>query len=359
MKKSLLMVAAAAALVFPVQAEVTYQLLYRGKNSAGEDPKFSEKKGVAFTPDGKGGYTVTVPEINTTTGGFKIVSDDEDVKNKVKEELNLASPGIWHTQFGAAPKSSGVVGLSEEDEPLLLTDFYTEVKTTGHAPGEIQFAGGVRKATDVTVYFWPAEKLIKVTGTPVEWANFGITDASIGWVAPTAANGHLFTHEGNGIYSGTYDFGEEDGEKKFKIRPSNNTKPTYGFAKDGSNQTFGPGEITRSGDNLKQTLTGFHIDTEKRRAPGDASVAASINVTLPTTVKANLKGKYNVRFDSNSGELSLESASDLETSVEEISGIESFSQAEYYNMQGVRIDKPERGIYIVLQGGKSKKVIVR
>lgn len=363
------MTAAVAALSFGAYADVTYQLVYRGKNDANADPAFNVNKGVNFTADGKGGYYVTVPEINTTTGGFKIIHNDQTVLDQMTEEIKLAKQtivdgtGNWYTQWGALPDADGAVVVNDEEgSPLKIVDFFTQVKETGHTPGEIQFAGGVRKVTNATVYFWPADKAIKVTGTIDETtrAQFGICNAANEWKAPTGE--YLFKHEGKGIYTGSYDFGTGSGVKTFKIRPVNNVKPIYGFAKDNSNQAFGPAAVepamTRSGDVLTQKLTAYHIDSEKRRDAGDASKSASTSVTLPTTIKANVTGKYDLRFDANTGELTMTPTADNPTAVAEIAADEN-APVEYFNMQGVKVENPENGIYVRKQGSKVSKVVVK
>ncbi len=38
--------------------------------------------------------------------------------------------------------------------------------------------------------------------------------------------------------------------------------------------------------------------------------------------------------------------------------VEEAGEAVYYNLQGVRVANPESGLYIVVKGGKSSKVIL-
>lgn len=38
---------------------------------------------------------------------------------------------------------------------------------------------------------------------------------------------------------------------------------------------------------------------------------------------------------------------------------EDEGEAEYFTLQGVRVDEPEEGIYIVRKGGKSSKELIR
>jgi hypothetical protein len=47
-----------------------------------------------------------------------------------------------------------------------------------------------------------------------------------------------------------------------------------------------------------------------------------------------------------------------ESTIESV-GIDVSADAEYYNLQGVRIDNPSKGLYIRKQGNKVEKVFVK
>lgn len=348
MKKALLSLSMVMALGFGVQADVTYELVFVGKTSTGIDANNNPGKGEIMTKNADGSYSCTVPEINVSVSGFKITSDDADVMAAAKA-IGVASPGAWHTQMGAKPFSDGALNLDEDASPLELIDFVTEVTNTGHTPGEIQFAGGVTKAENVTFTFWPAQKLLKAVGTPTEWAegenSYGICNSTNGWAKPTPAL--LFTHEGNGIYTlEEYDF-DVEGAASFKIR-KNNTKPIYGFAAE--QDAFTP-------TLLSQRLVAYHVDSEKRREPGDASKAASVQVTIAKTVKADgLTGVYSIKFDANSQVLTL-TPKDTKTGVENLQAEDG--EIEYYNLQGVKVANPKNGIFICKKGDKVIKTSIK
>lgn len=372
MKKNLLLAAAATlALAFTAQAEVTYEVIFVGKTSTGASATLNPGKGEKMTKNADGeSYSCTIQYIQTSpTGanggtGFKIVSDDADEMAEAKK-LGVASPGQWHTQVGADPNGCGVVFLDEDATPTKVTTFVEELAKTGHTPGEIQLGGGVGKAENVTFTYWPATKMLKVTGTPTQWREFGITDGASNWSSPVAAK--RFTHEGNGIYTlASYDFGTEEGQKTFKIRPvtpttptgaTASTKPIYGFTTDGI--AFGSEPQTK-GEKAVYTrvLNAYHVDSEKRREVGDGSKAASVQVNVCHSAKANLTGEYSVRFDANTNELTLTSLNDIESGVAELAA-EAEGEVEFFNMQGMRVANPENGIFIRRQGNKVSKVIVK
>ncbi len=370
MKKNLLFLAAAmAAASLSAQTEVTYEVVFVGTTSNGTAAQLNPGKGEKMASNGNGSYSCTVKKVITSSTkatnsgtGFKIVSDDAAVM-ETAGKLGVKTPGEWHTQFGASPNGSGVVSLEEDASPIVLTSFVEELSATGHTPGEIQFAGGVGVAENVTFTFWPATKTLKVTGTPVEWRDFGITDASIEWGNPVGEK--RFKHEGNGIYTlDSYDFGTADGTKTFKIRPAvtpteaaPSTKPIYGFAKD--EVAIGLEPTTKAVDGVyTRTLSAYHIDSAKRREVGDGSKAASIPETLCHSAKAALKGKYAVKFDANTGALTLTQDPGESTAVDEIA-VDANAPAEYFNMQGMRVENPENGIFIRRQGNKVSKVAVK
>lgn len=73
---------------------------------------------------------------------------------------------------------------------------------------------------------------------------------------------------------------------------------------------------------------------------GDCSIAQDFtgNITFNLTT-------YEFRLESSTGIEGIETAED--------------APAVYYNMQGVRVDNPENGMYIVRRGGKTFKTVIR
>ena len=49
----------------------------------------------------------------------------------------------------------------------------------------------------------------------------------------------------------------------------------------------------------------------------------------------------------------------LVTDIDEINVDNNGNAVEYYSIQGVKVDNPEKGIFIKKQGGKTTKVIVK
>lgn len=73
------------------------------------------------------------------------------------------------------------------------------------------------------------------------------------------------------------------------------------------------------------------------------------------------KGVYNVKFNINtagSAMISFMAPEDDPGRVEDIEGAVS-SRPQYFNLQGVRVENPSKGIFIKVQDGKSSKVVIR
>ena len=69
--------------------------------------------------------------------------------------------------------------------------------------------------------------------------------------------------------------------------------------------------------------------------------------TTATPVKwATLAAKFNLPADMKT------------TGIENIGISDSDAPVEYFNLQGMRVDKPSRGIYIRRQGSSTSKVIL-
>ena len=102
----------------------------------------------------------------------------------------------------------------------------------------------------------------------------------------------------------------------------------------GADYTF---EKTLSGNEYAETAVGFFTDNEK-------SFSAQ-------------PGKYLICLDAANKKLYLFNA-DNTTGVEDVV-IDLNAPAEYYNLNGVKVENPATGIYIVRQGGKTFKAVIR
>ena len=92
-----------------------------------------------------------------------------------------------------------------------------------------------------------------------------------------------------------------------------------------------------SGNEYAETAVGFFTDNEK-------SFSAQ-------------PGKYLICLDAANKKLYLFNAANT-TGVEDVV-IALNAPAEYYNLNGVKVENPATGIYIVRQGGKTFKAVIR
>ena len=80
-----------------------------------------------------------------------------------------------------------------------------------------------------------------------------------------------------------------------------------------------------------------------------------VKVSKNTTVAANT-----AYLEGSSWYSSMKLSVDNENP--EVSGVEGFeaenAEVEYYNLQGVKVENPEKGIFIKKQGNKTTKVIL-
>lgn len=342
MKRKLLFLSAAiAAITFGASADVTYELL----------PNKNPGKGVAMKyNEATGAFECEVGELSS--GTIKITTCDTDpIIEKYKTDCKLSSAGIWHTQIGT-PYTGGVMDITEDGEPMTVTNMYTQMLSSGHTPEYIAFAGGVATVKNAKVSFWPDDMKLKITGTPDTYRDFAIAAMPESLTESNknqAKTLSMLTHEGEGIYTGTHDFGQEDGEKEFIVAStSNNNRPVYGIAKE-----------TRadSSDETKLNLVAYPTIIADQRPVGNGAAKAS-KVSLVTPIKTTLKGQHKVTFNANTGELTLAADPGVQSAVVEISAADN-AEVEYYNMQGVRVANPENGIYVRRQGNKVSKVIVK
>ena len=64
-------------------------------------------------------------------------------------------------------------------------------------------------------------------------------------------------------------------------------------------------------------------------------------------------------YDMNVNLVDMTLKFDGTTGVESISIEDSTAPVEYFNLQGVRVENPENGLYIVRQGNKVSKQLIR
>ena len=132
-----------------------------------------------------------------------------------------------------------------------------------------------------------------------------------------------------------------------------------------------------STDNITITPSDYNPSTVKYRKnllkhTVEGSVVAQdgfylLDSNSETNVLKFYKAEAGVTIPQNSAYLDLSSTSIRVFSIglgddSEVSGIEDVNaedaEVEYYNLQGVKVENPEKGIYIMKQGGKTSKVVL-
>lgn len=392
MKRKLLFLGTAMTLALASQAEVSYHLLYIGEAADGTATQMNltgtaakknlSYKGEDMTANGDGSYSCHPKKIVTLTEkadgtlgntGFKLIAKfnaegqptDEATKAKL-EELKLSATEAWFYQIGAKSDCHSLLDVREDGPKGNTISFADGVKENGLTPGEFQFAGGVCELTECTVTFWPAENKIKVTGTPTKWRTFGIghkTDELKNgvnkWEIPDET--YHFTHPDNaGVYVlESYDFGQEEGVKEFKIR-GRSGRPYYGFTagQEPISEPAAPA-AAEAGNPITVQLAGFHdMRSDHRTIGADGKVTKDANQTeICLPIKANLKGTYTLSLNTHTSVLTL-----TKTVPSQSKGVEIEAEnapVEYFNLQGVKVANPENGIFIRRCGSKVSKVILK
>lgn len=133
------------------------------------------------------------------------------------------------------------------------------------------------------------------------------------------------------LYAGTtVEFASTDATKEIKKITFEQNKSSYDF---GSSNTYAPNTFVATGDQNPKELV-WNGGTDDKPAK---------NFTMGIGAKTFFS-KVNVEFVTPSG-------------VSEIVE-DSNAEAVYYNLQGVRVNNPEKGLYIRVKGNKSEKVML-
>lgn len=237
-------------------------------------------------------------EIAHLTSGFKI----DDIENN-----------NWDVQYGAN---------SSNDMVEVGKTFNLRAKDGEEDPANIEFANYVTAIENAKVVFDPEAKTIIVTGTAVSDLKLFISGSMTDWVTP-GSDGSIAMAESNGVYTAKINFKAND---EFKIF-GNNWSPEFGLASEES--------PVLSPENMSVTLAKSNKN-----------------------IKVALDGEYVVSFELNSLKLQLK-ASSTSGICQPIAKAEPSELPVFYNLQGVKVDSPTTGIYIVKRGTVISKEIIR
>lgn len=211
----------------------------------------------------------------------------------------------WDTQYGTST-------LLELGVPLKLNG-----KNGVTDPSNIGFAGLLNEIKNAHVVWNATTVTLTVTGEAV----YDYPTLLVAGAFPASKwdinNSPLMTREGD-VYTATVEF-------------------TGTAAEPNAFKLVGPGWSPEYCGNV--TIDAEHLTVSLTRGGADSKFA--------------LTGTYTLTFNISTLELKAIEAAGLE-SIEVAGGA-----TEYYNILGVRVDKPVKGMYIKVQNGKATKVLVK
>lgn len=212
----------------------------------------------------------------------------------------------WAIQYGTAT-------------PIELDQEYTlDGKDGGPDPSNIHFAGNILSVKDAVVYWNPSTFQLKITGEAVMgYPTLYVTGSFCSWNTPGEGASVLCT-EKDGVYTAEVDLGDS-GNVEFKLAGQGWSNEVAG-PEDGVIVGYEPVTVSKGGKNLVTELTG-----------------------VQTLV-----------YDSNEMEMWFVD----DAGVDSI-GVDLNAPAVYYNLNGVRVNNPEKGVYLVKQGKKTAKVVIK
>lgn len=209
------------------------------------------------------------------------------------------------------------IGWDEAYSTTTEVEIGKAVSLSNNVSDNIIFSGLIQSVKNAKVSWNPSTHEMVVMANEsdvvVAYPTLYITGNFCGWAAPTT-EGSVLMVQNNGVYTGTVDLGTT-GPVEFKLVGEGWSNQIGGGVYVGTT----PVSVMKSEENLKTNLLGVHTLTFNYN-----------NMTMC--------------FDAESG----------------IDSIENDNEAvEYYNLQGVKVNNPQRGIYIVKTGNKTSKVTIR
>lgn len=206
----------------------------------------------------------------------------------------------WAIQYGTAT-------------PIELGETYVlDGKDGGPDPANITFAGNILAVNNAVVTWNPSTFEMSITGdAETGFPTLYATGSFNGWTTP-GDDESVICEENDGVYTVTIDLGDS-GSVEFKLAGEGWSNEIAGGVEVG----YDPVEVTKGGGNLTTTLTG----------------------------------EQTLVFDYNDMVMYFESEGNGVEGIEDDINV----PAVYYNLQGVKVNNPSKGIYIV----NGKKVLVK
>lgn len=233
----------------------------------------------------------------------------------------------WDTQYGTAT-------------PIELGKSYVlDPKVDGKDPANTFFAGDIIAVNNAVVKWNPSTATLTITGDAEEQVNDGSVIYLIGDPNGWNINDGSMTLNAvsEDVYVGTFNLAANPGDIYFRFYTA-----LGNWASDGSLPSVGP--LPNDNTNVPVEFTdGVFKGTCE---PGKGSWKLSAWEGGDITMNVNLN-EWTVTFSVGSEDAGVESLIDVN------------APAVYYNLQGVKVNNPQNGIFVVKQGNKTHKVVVR
>lgn len=286
------------------------------------------KKFYAFAAAVVAALTMNAQTVVTLAGGFNKWSATDNPMTETE-----AGSGVYELKLDKLTKEFKVVVTETVDEAPVQTWYGVEggaiklgdpsVLVTGEAGANITFANGWDAISDAVVKFELSTLTLTVTGkeATVE-ISYGIHGS---FIDPNWATTDL-EKAGDNLWVKTFIF-EAEAVGEFGIKQMDDDGNQLGW--------------------FAATAEGIVIEDEIE----DIEIVANgknFNVALPA-------GTWTFTFDAEAMTLSVTAG---EAGIDSVIAEENAAPV-YYNLQGVKVANPENGIYVVRQGNKVSKVLVK
>ncbi|MDE6190734.1 MAG: hypothetical protein K2G47_03825 [Muribaculum sp.] len=286
------------------------------------------KKFYAFAAAVVAALTMNAQTVVTLAGGYNGWSATDNPMTETE-----AGSGVYELKLDKLTKEFKVVVTETVDDVPVPTWYGVEggaielgtpsVLVTGEAGANITFANGWDAISDAVVKFELSTLTLTVTGNEatVE-VSYGIHGS---FIDPNWATTDL-EKAGDNLWVKTFTF-EAEAVGEFGIKQMDDAGNQLGW--------------------FAATAEGIVIEDEIE----DIEIVANgknLNVALPA-------GTWTFTFDAEALTLSVTAG---EAGIDSVIAEENAAPV-YYNLQGVKVANPENGIYVVRQGNKVSKVLVK
>lgn len=295
-------------------------------------------------------FIVTVKALKDADGWETTTATTEDALNEAYNQV-----------FATMQKGDGLYNQYISLETDYVDGFFTSITNVNVTKGEGDNAGSFSVSADL-----PCSGVYEVTVSPIDGSEYTFDEEKVQLTVTPNLYGTFGTDNGFNIEGYSFEY-DETAQKYYISFPKTvgEGESTIHYEFTNKMVCYMPGTYFASSFTADSDVKGSNgASLVKRAANEPYAYFATVDLTGMNGEDAPTEGEVNVTVSKNGAEGTFtfyvrktDSGWNTSTGVEEIEGAEE-GEAIYFTIDGVRVQNPEKGIYIKVVGNKATKVLL-